>query len=154
MAFFPGCILLLKLLRNILPQCKQFCYIRCFLITCDCCSRFRMLSLFSRMQQTTNRAFPPFPLPSHLTFPSQLPVLIFSLPTFPFNFRPAHRPQFEGLRSNVTYAARLMALVGPHHWPYTLLNFTVTSPTLHTGKPTLALHILTRDVLVHCFFLQ
>lgn len=43
------------------------------------------------------------------------------------------RHQFEGLRSNVTYAGRLMALVGPHHWPYTLLNFTVTSPSLHTG---------------------
>ncbi|XP_050713067.1 serine-rich adhesin for platelets-like [Eriocheir sinensis] len=43
------------------------------------------------------------------------------------------RHQFEGLRSNVSYDGQLVALVGPHHWPYTLLNFTVTSPTLHTG---------------------
>ncbi|XP_053646315.2 uncharacterized protein [Cherax quadricarinatus] len=41
--------------------------------------------------------------------------------------------QFEGLASNVTYAGRLVALVGPHHWPYNLLNFTITSPTLLTG---------------------
>nr|XP_045587909.1 uncharacterized protein LOC123749831 isoform X1 [Procambarus clarkii] len=43
------------------------------------------------------------------------------------------RHQFEGLSSNVTYAGRLVALVGQHHWPYGLLNFTITSPTLLTG---------------------
>lgn len=52
-----------------------------------------------------------------------------------YKFLSSPRPstQFEGLRSNVSYDGRLVALVGPHHWPYTLLNFTVTSPTLHTG---------------------
>ncbi|XP_042212812.1 dentin sialophosphoprotein-like [Homarus americanus] len=41
--------------------------------------------------------------------------------------------QFEGLASNMTYNGRLIALVGQHHWPYNLLNFTIASPTLLTG---------------------
>ncbi|KAK4290199.1 hypothetical protein Pmani_036889 [Petrolisthes manimaculis] len=43
------------------------------------------------------------------------------------------RHQFEGLSANVSYSGRLVALVGRHQWPYTLLNFTIASPALHTG---------------------
>ncbi|XP_066980334.1 uncharacterized protein [Macrobrachium rosenbergii] len=41
--------------------------------------------------------------------------------------------QFGGLKSNVTYGGKLEALVGPHYWPYNLLNFTFSSAVLVPG---------------------
>ncbi|XP_068219794.1 uncharacterized protein [Palaemon carinicauda] len=41
--------------------------------------------------------------------------------------------QFGGLKSNVTYGGKLEALVGPHYWPYNLINFTFSSAVLVPG---------------------
>ncbi|XP_042865313.1 uncharacterized protein LOC122248951 [Penaeus japonicus] len=45
----------------------------------------------------------------------------------------ALRHQFEDLTANTTYKGRLVALVGQHYWPYSLLGFTFTSPVLKIG---------------------
>ncbi|XP_037799304.1 uncharacterized protein LOC119594317 [Penaeus monodon] len=45
----------------------------------------------------------------------------------------ALRHQFEDLAANTAYKGRLVALVGQHYWPYSLLGFNFTSPVLKTG---------------------
>ncbi|CAL4254472.1 unnamed protein product, partial [Meganyctiphanes norvegica] len=45
------------------------------------------------------------------------------------------------------YGGELRALIGPHHWPYPLVNYTITTPELFPGRSSSGKNTATHPVI-------